>query len=104
MIQCSVGLRVNQTCQKETKLLLCAYWCINRVLQLTTTENTIRYHNTLCWSSKILHKHQFRFLLGPFEHQRETEDNAYAKFWSDQQRVLWYVMVFSVVINTPVRI
>ena len=26
---------------------------------------------------------------------RETEENAYAKFWSDQQRVLWYVMVFS---------
>ena len=23
---------------------------------------------------------------------RETEDNAYAKFWSDQPRVLWYVM------------
>ena len=24
---------------------------------------------------------------------RETENNAYAKFWDD--RVLWYVMVFS---------
>ena len=22
------------------------------------------------------------------------EDNAYAKFWSDKQRALWYVMVF----------
>ena len=31
--------------------------------------------------------------------QRETENNAYAKFWSDQERVLWYVMVFSVVVN-----
>ena len=30
---------------------------------------------------------------------RETEINAYAKFWSDQQRVLWYVMVFSVLVN-----
>ena len=30
---------------------------------------------------------------------RETELNAYAKFWSDQQRVLWYVMAFSVVVN-----
>ena len=30
---------------------------------------------------------------------RETENNAYAKFWSDQQRVLWYVMVFSGVVN-----
>ena len=25
---------------------------------------------------------------------RETEDNAYAKFWGDKQRPLWYVMVF----------
>ena len=30
----------------------------------------------------------------------ETENNAYAKFWSDQQRVLWYVMVLSVVVNS----
>ena len=30
---------------------------------------------------------------------RETENNGYAKFWSDQQRVLWYVMVFSGVVN-----
>ena len=30
---------------------------------------------------------------------RETEINAYAKFWSDQQRVLWYVMAFSVLVN-----
>ena len=74
------------------------------MLQLTTTENTITYHNTLRWSSKILHKHLLQFLLGPFELIRETEDNAYTKFWSDQQRVLWYVMVFSVVVNTPVRI
>ena len=25
---------------------------------------------------------------------RETEDNAYAKFWGEKQRTLWYVMVF----------
>ena len=30
---------------------------------------------------------------------RETEDNAYAKFWGDKQRALWYVMVFSGVVN-----
>ena len=29
---------------------------------------------------------------------RETEDNAYAKFWGDKQRALWY-MVFSGVVN-----
>ena len=31
---------------------------------------------------------------------RETEDNAYAKFWGDRQRALWYVMVFSGVVST----
>ena len=30
---------------------------------------------------------------------RETENNAYAKFWGDKQRVLWYVTVFSGVVN-----
>ena len=30
---------------------------------------------------------------------RETEDNAYAKFWSDKERALWYVMLFSGVVN-----
>ena len=30
---------------------------------------------------------------------RETENNAYAKFLGDKQRVLWYVMVVSVVVN-----
>ena len=29
----------------------------------------------------------------------DTENNAYAKFWSDKQRALWYVMVFSGVVN-----
>ena len=34
--------------------------------------------------------------MGP----RETENNAYAKFWGDKQRTLWYVMVFSGVVNS----
>ena len=29
---------------------------------------------------------------------RETENNAYAKFWGDKQRALWYVMVLSGVV------
>ena len=48
---------------------------------------------------KILHKHCFQFLLGPFSLPRETEDNVYAKFWGDKQRTLWHVMVFSGVVN-----
>ena len=31
---------------------------------------------------------------------RETEKNAYAKFWGDKQRALWYAMVFSGVVNS----
>ena len=49
---------------------------------------------------KILHKHCFQFVLGVKMAPRETENNAYAKFWDDKQRALWYVMVFSAVVNT----
>ena len=31
---------------------------------------------------------------------RETENHAYANFWGDEERVLWYVMVSSVVVNS----
>ena len=48
---------------------------------------------------KILHRHCLQFLLGVKMAPRETEDNAYAKFRSDQQTVLWYVMVFSGVVK-----
>ena len=48
---------------------------------------------------KILHKHSFQLLLGVEMAQRETENNAYAKFWGDKQRALCYVMVFSAVVN-----
>ena len=47
---------------------------------------------------KILHKHCLQFLLGV----KETENNAYAKFEGDKQRALWYVMVFSGVVNNAV--
>ena len=54
-----------------------------RFLVLITTENTITYHNALCFCHpKILHRHCLQFLLGV-----------------DQQRALWYAMVFSVALN-----
>ena len=52
---------------------------------------------------KILHKHCLQFLLGVKMAPRENENNAYAKFWGDKQRVLWYVMVFSGVVNIEKR-
>ena len=48
---------------------------------------------------KILHKHCLLFLLGDKTAPRETENNAYAKFWGDKQRALRHVMVFSGVVN-----
>ena len=33
---------------------------------------------------------------------RETENNAYTKFWGEKQRALWCVMVFSGVVNSSV--
>ena len=48
---------------------------------------------------KILHKHRLPFLLGVKMAPRESENNVYAKFWGDKQRALWYVMVFSGVVN-----
>ena len=48
---------------------------------------------------KRLHKHCLQFLLGAEMAPRENENNAYAKFWDDKQRALWYVMVFSGVAN-----
>ena len=35
--------------------------------------------------------------------RRETENNAYAKFWGDKQRALWYVMAFSGMANMDVQ-
>ena len=68
--------------------------------ELTIPEDTITHHNTLCLSLKILHKYCLQFLLGVKMAPRETENNAYAKFWGDKQRALWYVMVFSEVVNS----
>ena len=48
---------------------------------------------------KILHKHCLQFLLGVKTAPRETENNAYAKFWGDKERALWYVVEFSGVVN-----
>ena len=55
--------------------------------------------------SKILDKHCLQFLLGVKISPRETENNAYAKSWDYKQRALWYVIVFSGVVNKgkPVR-
>ena len=70
-----------------------------KLLLLTTTENNITYHIALCLSPDIVHKHCLQLFLEILKAPRETEANAYVKFWVYKQRAIWYVMVFSVVVN-----
>ena len=53
---------------------------------------------------KILHKHCLQFLLGVKMAPRETENNAFAKFWADKQRAFWCFMLLSVVVNYWTRL
>ena len=76
----------------------CCYGSLGSALQLNAPEN-ITYHNALCLSPKVLHKHCLQFLLGVKMFPGETGNNAYSNFWGDKQRALWYVMVFSGVVN-----
>ena len=50
-----------------------------------------KYHNTLCLSPQILHKHCFQFLLGLTMVPRENKNNTYAKFGGQTKSI----MVFS---------
>ena len=77
------------------------YGC-KEIKQLTTPENTITYCNALCLSPQIVHKHCLQFLLGFKMAPRETDNNAYAKFGGDKKRALWYVMMFSGVVNCAI--
>ena len=71
-------------------------------MQLTTPE--IPYNTIMLFvcHPKILHNHCLQFLLGVNMALRETENNACAKFWGDKKRALWYVMLFSGVVNCPI--
>ena len=69
--------------------------------QLTTQENTITYHNTLLLvTPKFCISIVFSFSWELKWPQEKLKKNAYAKCWSEQQRVFWYVMVFSGVVNS----
>ena len=59
---------------------------------MTTPENTIIiiYFIIILFVChlKILHKHCLRFLLGVKIAPRETENNAYTKFWDDKKSII----------------
>ena len=60
---------------------------IQRTVECLLTEDAAKKFTTVS------------FKITPQGMTVETENNAYAKFWSDQQRVLRYVMAFSVLVN-----
>ena len=47
-----------------------------RDAELTTTEITTTYNNTLCWTLQTLYRNFLQFLLGVKMAPRETENNA----------------------------
>ena len=60
---------------------------------LASIKNTIIF---FACASKSLHKYCFYFHLGLTMVQRETGNNAYAKFWRDKQKG---IMVFLILAN-----
>ena len=54
----------------------------------------------LVCNPKILYKHRLQFLLEVKMAPRETENNAYAKFWGDKQRELWYFPWWSIALSS----
>ena len=64
--------------------------------QLTTPENTITYHNALRLSPQNFAQVLFSVSLGAILTPKLI-------CWGDKQRVLWYVMVFSGIVNLKTR-
>ena len=69
------------------------------VYHVDMNSHAVSIHGMKTVYTAILHKLCRQFLLGVKMAPGETENNAYANFWGDKQRTLWYVMVFSGVVN-----
>ena len=54
---------------------------VSQIAPQTLIGQFQKYHNTLCLSSQILHRHCFHFLLGLTIVPWENKNNAYVKFW-----------------------
>ena len=74
---------------KSAKLCIQFPWDMSVKSEMSAQEKNLlpykigqfeKYHNTLCLSPQILHKHCFCFPLGLLYFPRETENNAYLKF------------------------
>ena len=70
-----------------------------KVLRLNTPENTITYHNVLCSSPPNFAWALFSVSLGAILTPKRNWKQCLCKIWGWQARVLWYVRVFSGVVN-----
>ena len=70
-----------------------------QIRKIDHSRNTITYHNALCFLLQILHKHCLQFILGVKMAPRETTTILMQNL-GDKQRALWYVMVFSGMVNS----
>ena len=61
---------------------------------LTASENTITYHNALCFSPQNFAWALFSVSLGAILTPKRNWRQCLCKIWGDKQRALWYVMVF----------
>ena len=69
--------------RKQEEQLFSAYILFITLIGIITSNRIGhfgKYHNILCLSPQILHKHCFQFLLGLIMVPRENKNNAYAKF------------------------
>ena len=83
----------------------CFHYCPTLApLQLTTPKNTITYQNALCSSSQNFSKALSSVSLGSENGPKRNWKQCLCKICGDKQRELWYVMVFSGVVNSVVLI
>ena len=71
-------------------------------LQLSTSENTITYHNALFLSLQNFARALFSISLGAILTHKRNWRQCLCKIRGDKQRAWWYVMVFSGVVNISV--
>ena len=90
----------NQNSAFASSCPLADSWAIYIIRWNIIIDHSRNYHNISVCHPIILHKLCLQFLLGVKMAPRETENNAYAKFWAHNQRALWYVMAFSGVVNS----
>ena len=88
-------------CYPTDKSLACRY-VLSKLTELSSIivvypiGHSEKYHNTICLSPQILHKHCYQFLLGLTMVPRENKNNAYVKLWGTNKE---YYVFFSEMAN-----